>query len=194
MRFQQRGQYLCSFVAPESLFIDIMMNVPLIAYAANETDDDLRRTALAHCRTTRDTIVRPDGSTAHEGIFDTRAGRLLRQSTHQGLRADSTWARGMAWSMYGFSKVYRLTMMDKFLEVAERNTAFRLAHLPADRAPYWDFDAELHEPLKKTAPPAPSRPAGSWICASQTKLPQDAALPMLDQLTEPEYLAIATPG
>ena len=28
------GQYLRSFVAPESLFIDIMMNVPLIFYAA----------------------------------------------------------------------------------------------------------------------------------------------------------------
>src|SRR5579864_4074362 len=27
LRFQEKGQYLCSFLAPESLFIDIMMNV-----------------------------------------------------------------------------------------------------------------------------------------------------------------------
>ena len=38
-RFQPAGNYLCSFVAPESLFIDIMMNVPIIFYAARETGD-----------------------------------------------------------------------------------------------------------------------------------------------------------
>src|ERR1700745_3899987 len=30
LRFQEKGRYLCSFVAPESLFIEIMMNVGLI--------------------------------------------------------------------------------------------------------------------------------------------------------------------
>ncbi len=34
LRFNPRGGYLRSFVGPESLFIDIMMNVPLIFYAA----------------------------------------------------------------------------------------------------------------------------------------------------------------
>ena len=36
LRFNRAGKYLRSFVAPESLFIDIMMNVPLIFYAARE--------------------------------------------------------------------------------------------------------------------------------------------------------------
>ena len=77
MRFKEKGQYLRSFVATESLFIDIMMNVPIIFYAASETGDrELARIATAHCRTTRDTIVRPDGSTAHEGIFDLADGRV----------------------------------------------------------------------------------------------------------------------
>src|SRR5262245_9085004 len=53
LRFNPRGAYLRSFVAPESLFIDIIMNVPLIFWAARETGDpDLRRIATAHCRTT----------------------------------------------------------------------------------------------------------------------------------------------
>ena len=39
MRFKEKGQYLRSFVSAESLFIDIMMNVPIIFYAANETGD-----------------------------------------------------------------------------------------------------------------------------------------------------------
>ena len=122
MRFQERGQYLASFIGPQSLFIDIMMNVPIIFYAANETgDQELMRVATAHCRTTRDKIVRADGSTAHEGIFDLETGEFLRETTHQGLRGDSAWARGLAWSLYGYSKVYALTKNDEFLEVAERN-------------------------------------------------------------------------
>src|SRR5262245_55993429 len=36
-RFRKNGQYLCSFIGPQSLFIDIMMNVPIIFYAANVT-------------------------------------------------------------------------------------------------------------------------------------------------------------
>ena len=130
MRFMEKGQYLQSFVAPESLFIDIMMNVPIIFYAARETGDkELLRVATAHCRTTRDTIVRADGSTAHEGIFDLQNGKFLRQTTHQGLRDDSAWARGLAWSLYGYSKVYGLTGSDEFLAVAERNAKYWLDHL-----------------------------------------------------------------
>src|SRR5438270_925649 len=110
MRFNPRGRYLRSFVAPESLFIDIMMNVPLIFYAARETGDRaLYDLAVAHCRTTERTLVRPDGSTAHEGIFDLESGAFLWQSTQQGLRADSTWARGLAWSLYGFGTVFTST-------------------------------------------------------------------------------------
>ena len=89
-----QGKYLRSFVAPESLFIDIMMNVPLIIYAAQVAEDEtLLNVGLTHCRTTRDTIVRSDGSTAHEGIFDPESGEFLRESTHQGWRPT---ARGHA--------------------------------------------------------------------------------------------------
>ncbi len=40
MRFKEKGGYLRSFVADESLFIDIMMNVGIIFYAALESGDD----------------------------------------------------------------------------------------------------------------------------------------------------------
>ena len=124
-----------------------MMNVPIIFYAARETGDaELNRIATAHCRTTRDTIVRPDGSTAHEGTFDLATGKFLRQTTHQGLRDDSAWARGLAWSLYGYSKVFALTGSEEFLAVSERNAKYWLDHLPADKVPYWDFDADLSQP------------------------------------------------
>src|SRR5689334_9744284 len=39
LRFREKGEYLRSFVAEESLFIDIMMNVGIIFYAGLETGD-----------------------------------------------------------------------------------------------------------------------------------------------------------
>src|SRR5437773_4495065 len=147
MRFKEKGQYLRSFVSDDSLFIDIMMNVPIIFYAAIETGDrELARVATAHCRTTRDKLVRPDGSTAHEGILDLQTGQFLREDTHQGLAPDSAWARGLAWSLYGYSKCYALTGEQEFLDVAERNARYWIDHLPAGGVPYWDFHADVNEP------------------------------------------------
>jgi len=205
LRFQERGQYLRSFVSQDSLFIDIMMNVPIIFYAANETRDaELLRIATAHCRTTRDRIVRADGSTAHEGLFDVQSGAFLRESTHQGLADDSAWARGLAWSLYGFSKCFALTGNPEFLEVAQRNADYWLAHLPADKVPYWDFCADMQQPLpwgpqKETSAGAIAA-SGLLDLARQTTDTQRSAayrrtaLEMLDALCDSEYLAIDTPG
>ena len=85
-RFKEKGEYLRSFVSDESLFIDIMMNVPIIFYAAQETDDEeLWETAYRHCLTTRRYLVRGDGSTSHEGIFDLGDGRVPAPDHPSGL-------------------------------------------------------------------------------------------------------------
>jgi len=205
LRFQVPGQYLCSFVGPHSLFIDIMMNVPLIFYAAGQTDDArLWEIALAHCRTTRDRLVRPDGSTAHEGLFNPDTGAFLGQSTHQGLAADSVWARGLAWSLYGFSQVYGYTRQEEFLEVARRNAEYWITHLPEDGVPYWDFHADVNRPppwgRQKESSAAAIAASGLWYLAGLENDPQRAtryrrtALRMLDVLCSPEYLAVETPG
>jgi unsaturated chondroitin disaccharide hydrolase len=217
MRFMEKGRYLRSFVAPESLFIDIMMNVPIIYYAARELTSGsgagssggadartLARIADAHCTTTRDTIVRGDGSTAHEGIFDLETGQFLRQTTHQGLRPNSAWARGLAWSMYGYSKCFGLTGNREWLAVAERNADYWITHLPKDHVPYWDFHADVSQP-----PPWGNQKdtSAGAIAASalldlelQTesddlaRVYRDTAIAMLDALVQPEYLAGNTPG
>ena len=49
-RFNEQGGYLRSFIAEDSMFIDIMMNVGIIYYAARETGDrTLRDIAIRHC-------------------------------------------------------------------------------------------------------------------------------------------------
>jgi unsaturated chondroitin disaccharide hydrolase len=203
LRFNRPGEYLRSFVAPESLFIDIMMNVPLIFLAAGETgDQELYRLAVAHCRTTERTLVRDDGSTAHEGIFDPGTGVFLRQSTHQGLSADSTWARGLAWSLYGFATVFTFTGAAADLDVAERNALCFIDRCDESMIPPWDFDV----------PPGPDRivdssaaaiaASGLWTLAELTS-PRDparasqfrnATLTILDGLCDDRYLSWSTPG
>src|SRR5918992_91573 len=141
LRFDERGKYLRSFVAPESCFIDVMMNVGIVFYAAQETGDaELRRVVTEHCLTTRRYLVRGDGSTAHEGIFDPETGEFLRQATHQGWRGDSSWARGQTWALYGFGTVYWLSGDERFLDAAERCAAVYIERTPPYGVPPNDWD------------------------------------------------------
>jgi unsaturated chondroitin disaccharide hydrolase len=142
LRYNDKGQYLRSFIGEDSLFIDIMMNVGIVFYAARETGDrKLREIALRHCLTTRRVLVRGDGSTAHEGIFDPNTGEFLRQATQQGYRGDSCWSRGLAWGLYGFATAYEYSRDARFLATAEGCADYYIAHSPADGIPPWDFAA-----------------------------------------------------
>ena len=151
MRFMERGQYLRSFVEPASLFIDIMMNVGTIFDAAERTGDaHLADVAHRHCLTSRRVLVRGDGSTAHEALFDLDSGACLRQSTHQGYRGDSCWSRGLAWSLYGFTRSFRQSGRAEYLEAAQANADYYLANTPADGVTPWDYDAPAEGPLART--------------------------------------------
>jgi unsaturated chondroitin disaccharide hydrolase len=198
---RQQGGYLASFVGPQSLFIDIMMNVGLILWAANETGDDaLRRVALEHCRTTARRLVRPDGGTAHEGIFDPETGQFLRESTHQGHAPASTWTRGLAWSLYGFTTVYRLSGEAEFLEVARRNADCYLRRAPAGLVPPWDFDAPADGPVLWDSSAGAIAASGLWDLSEQVGAGPDqdryraAALTLLETLCSDAFLARGRPG
>jgi unsaturated chondroitin disaccharide hydrolase len=142
LRFHPKAGCLRSFHGEDSNFIDIMMNVGIIFYAALETGDRaLLDLAHRHCLTTRRTLVRGDGGTSHEGIFDASTGEFLRQTTQQGFRNDSCWSRGLAWSLYGFGTCYELTREPVYLETAQANADYWLTHLPEDGVAPWDFDA-----------------------------------------------------
>ncbi len=204
LRFKENGQYLRSFVADDSLFIDIMMNVGIVFYAALQTgDQDLLRKASQHCLTTRRYLVRGDGSTAHEGLFDLETGEFLRQSTHQGWRGDSAWARGQAWALYGFGTAYSLSGDRRFLETARMCADFYIDHTSfSPEAPFgpgippndWD------EPGSRAESSAAAIAASGLLNLS--RIVQDrlyalryrqAALTILDTLTGPDYLAAYRP-
>lgn len=200
LRFKEKGRYLRSFVSEDSLFIDIMMNVGIVFYAAQQSgDEELLEKAHAHCQTTRRTIVRGDGSTAHEGLFDLDTGEFIRQSTHQGWRGDSAWARGQAWALYGFGTAYALTGERSYLQTARMCADFYLEQTSfAPDAPFgpgvppndWD------EAGSRAESSAAAITASGLLNLAQ--LVQDpvysaryrtAALVILDTLTAPPYLA-----
>lgn len=194
MRFMEKGRYLHSFLGPQSLFIDIMMNVPVIFYAARESkDSQLADVARAHCQTTRERIVRADGSTAHEGLFNLETGEFLGQSTQQGWKADSCWARGLAWSLYGFGTVYSYTGDPVDLATAESNAAYYMAHAPENGVPPNDFDEPSpSHPYESSA--AAIAAGGLWQLSRLAADPHRAAayrayaLRIMDTLTSPEFL------
>ncbi len=200
LRFKERGQYLRSFVADESLFIDIMMNVGIVFYAAQETGDaNLLRIANQHCLTTRKTLVRGDGSTAHEGIFDLETGEFLRQSTHQGWRGDSSWARGLTWALYGFGTAYRFTGDARYLQTAENCANFYIERTPRHGVPPNDWD-EPQPPYAYESSAAAIAASGLLQLAqitgdvARSRAYREYAYTILETLTGPDFLASSTPG
>jgi len=201
LRFKEKGKYLSSFIGPESTFIDIMMNVGVIFYAARETKDAaLWQKAMDHCLTTRRLLVRGDGSTAHEGIFDLGTGEFLRQTTHQGARGDSAWSRGLTWSLYGFGTAYRYSRDRRFLETAELNADFYIEATPPHGVPPFDYDASGNMARQQDSSAAAIAASGlldlSAFTASRAKsrLYRETAFRILETLCGDEYLASKTPG
>ena len=70
-------------------------------------------------------------------------GTVESRGTFQGYSDSSAWARGQAWGLYGYTMCYRETGDAKYLKHAERIADFIMHHpnTPADRIPYWDYNA-----------------------------------------------------
>ncbi|HLP09438.1 MAG TPA: glycoside hydrolase family 88 protein [Opitutaceae bacterium] len=126
------------------VIVDNMMNLELLLWAAREGGDTrLRDIALSHADRTLANHYRADASCFHVVDYDPATGAVLAKQTAQGNADSSAWARGQAWGLYGFTLMYRETRRPEYLAHAHRIARFLLGHprLPADKIPYWDFDA-----------------------------------------------------
>jgi unsaturated chondroitin disaccharide hydrolase len=179
------------------VIVDNMMNLELLLWASkNGGDPAYASMAVEHALTTAAQHVRPDGSTYHRVIFDSNTGAVKSKGTVQGYSASSTWSRGQAWGIYGFTMLYRETRDPRMLEVARRLADYFIGHLPADSVPYWDFQA----------PGIPNEPRDSSAAAiaasALLELSQldpanggrylDSAKAILRSLSSPAYLAEGT--
>lgn len=126
------------------VIIDNMMNLEMLFEASKITGDDrFYKIADQHAMTTLDNHFREDNSSYHVVDYDVNTGAVVKKNTHQGLNHESAWSRGQAWGLYGYTVSYKYTDKEVYLIQARKIADFIFSHpnLPADKIPYWDYDA-----------------------------------------------------
>jgi len=188
--------YVYSFNGPHSLFADTIRSMRALAlghklghHLLGENDEkiNLLKRILQHAETTarynvyfgegRD-IYDLRGRVAHESIFNINNGSYRCPNSQQGYSPFSTWTRGLAWILLGYSEQLEFlqalpeeqftgitigpcdtkqAFLDRFLQVSTAVADFYLKNSPADGIPYWDTGApglaHLPDHLDKAADP-----------------------------------------
>lgn len=125
------------------VIIDNMMNLELLYFAGKVTGDTIfNHVANTHAINTMKHQIRPDYGSFHVVNYSTEDGSVLNQQTCQGYSDNSTWARGEAWGIYGYTMAYRESKNPEFLKTAIGMADFYMNHprLPEDGVALWDFD------------------------------------------------------
>ena len=113
--------------------IDCMMNLTLLFRAFRETGDPrFANAAAVHADTTLREFMRPDGSVSHIIEFDPATGKRVREHPGQGYGPGSSWSRGQAWGLYGFTLMHLNTREPRYLEAAEKIAAYVGAKIRPD--------------------------------------------------------------
>jgi unsaturated chondroitin disaccharide hydrolase len=125
------------------VIVDNMMNLEMLFFAAQKASNPhLKEIAVSHAQKTLENQFRKNYSCWHVVDYDPDNGNIIGKSTHQGYNDESTWTRGVAWSIYGFALSYRETGDTAFLSQANKIVDFIKNHprMPEDNIPWWDMD------------------------------------------------------
>jgi rhamnogalacturonyl hydrolase YesR len=126
------------------VIIDNMLNLEMLCEVSKLThDNSFKKATISHANKTLENHFRTDNSCFHVINYDSVSGKVISKVTHQGYNDSSSWARGQGWALYGYTMMYRETRDPKYLEQARKVATFILnnPNLPADKVPYWDFNA-----------------------------------------------------
>ena len=169
------GGYIYSFNGPHSLFVDTLRSCRILAVGhqlghslkgENDLTISLLDRLVSHALSTakysvfygegRDAYDVP-GRTAHECIFNVNDGNFRCVNSQQVYTGFSTWTRGLAWAIAGFSELLeyldvvkeeelapggRKSEIEEILLKAARFTCdFYILNTPSDGIPYWDTGA-----------------------------------------------------
>ncbi|MCC8145435.1 MAG: glycoside hydrolase family 88 protein [Bacteroidales bacterium] len=187
------------------VIIDNMMNLEMLFYATKVSGDStFYNIAVKHADSTIKNHFREDFSTYHVVDYDTTSGAVLDQATCQGYSDNSTWTRGQAWAIYGFTMMYRETKDKKYLDTAIKATDMYLKNLPEDLVPLWDFNVDQEGYIPEGRSYAveyrekhKDASAAAIVCSALFELAEfaentsyrDKAVQMLHSLASPEYRA-----
>ncbi len=185
------------------VIIDNLMNLELLFLAAKHGgttasgggSPELYDMAVSHATKTLANHVRANGSTFHVVDFSPTTGAVLRKYTAQGKSDSSTWARGQAWAVYGFTMVYRETGDPMFLDAARRTADYFLANLPDDFVPMADFQSTYTDLAHKDSSAAAIAVSGLVELSQLETDPargeryRAGAANILDSLASPTYFS-----
>lgn len=141
-RFNPAG-YIRAWNSPTQAgfaIIDCMMNLSLLFWASRQTGDPrFAHVARIHADTTLREFVRENGSCSHIIEFDPETGKRVKEHPGQGYALGTSWSRGQAWGLYGFTLAHLNTGDQRYLDAAERIAAYFIAHIRPDGLTDCDF-------------------------------------------------------
>jgi hypothetical protein len=187
----KNGGFIYSFNGPHSLFVDTIRSCRLLIighllghflHGEGDIKINLLERALQHIKATASYSVfygegRDSydiwGRTAHECIFNIKDGSYRCPNSQQGYSGFSTWTRGLAWAICGFSEILEwidtakqagiilpesgLDIYSLTLKAATATCDFYIENSPIDGVPYWDTGApdlyRMGDWLEKPADP-----------------------------------------
>ena len=179
------------------VIIDNMMNLELLFEASKLIGDDTyRQIAIKHADHDMQNHFRKDYSSYHLVDYDSLTGEVIKKQTVQGYADESSWARGQAWGLYGFTVMYRYTKDKKYLEQANHIADFILnnSNYPKDGVPYWDFnDPKIPNTYRDASAGAVIASAllelKNYVGKDKSERYYKQAEKILYTLSSPEYLA-----
>ena len=178
------------------VIIDNMMNLEMLFWASEYTGNpQYRDIAIKHADKTMENHFREDNSSYHVVSYN-NDGTVESKGTHQGYSDSSSWSRGQAWALYGYTLCYRFTKDNRYLEQSENIATLIIYNktTPKDHIPYWDYDAP-------NIPDEPRDASAAAVTASAllelqlyvdknlAKIYKDYAASIIRSLSSSEYLA-----
>lgn len=130
-----------SILGPHNTAVDDMPNLELLFLASKVTKNkSMANMANSHAYVLMNNHIRTDSTLFQVSVYDDVTGECVRKKNTNGYSDSSTWSRGQALGIYGFTMCYRETGDIKYLSTAEALLASFLSRLPDDYIPYWDFN------------------------------------------------------
>lgn len=173
------------------IIIDSMMNLELLFWASEESDNRAWfEIARKHAITVINYHLRADGSTYHVVDFN-KDGSVKWKGTTQGYSSESTWSRGQAWGIYGFTITYKYTEEQKFLDIAETLASYFIENLPENGIPFYDFEDPAIPEVNRDASAASIAASAFYKLGRLTsnEIYLETAERIMSTLSSPPYLA-----
>ncbi len=182
------------------VIIDGMMILEMMFWGAkNGGNPAWYDMAVSHANQTMANNVRPNGSVWQIVDYDSTTGAILGKYNKQGYNHDTTWSRGQAWGIEGFTIAYRETLDPNYLDTAKRIANYFIDNLPEDYVPYWDFNAPEYPSAGQVRDSSAAAIAASglldlstYVSGADKEKFQNAAINILNSLASSAYLADGT--